>query len=348
MKKKYIAIACTIGIVWIGAIGFLAIKSKDKPNDIGTEEGIERYVIPEDKKIFLNGVVQPKQSKVFYKDVTKGEDYKINKKNGDYVSKGSLLITYTNESVKDQISELQDQVNNLKKEKNKVNNNPEVQALEGQEMATQSIQDQIKDLEKEISKLKKKQYSCEYAPFAGKVYISNKVVGEENQELLKLRSDDFYIKSQVSERDLDNVKEDQPVDVLVLANDKKVKGTIGDISYEPESQVASLGEEVSGASSVSTYPVTIELKSQDDVVNGYHVQAKLKLGNKELKIPKTAVKKDGDSQYVYLIEDNKLKKQTIKTKGTKGENIVVISGLKEKDEIVEVIGDNIEEGQEVE
>lgn len=348
MNKKYIAIACTIGVIWIGAIGFLAIKSKDKTTDIGTEESIERYVIPEDKKIFLNGVVQPKQSKVFYKDVTRGEDYKINKKNGDYVTKGSLLITYTNKSVQDEISELQDQLNNLKKEKNKASNNLKVQVLEDQEMAIQSIQDQIKDLEKEISKLKKKQYSYEYAPFAGKVYISNKTEGEGNQELLKLRSDDFYIKSQVSERDLDNVKEDQPVDVLVLANDKKVKGTIGDISYEPESQVASLGEDVSGTSSVSTYPVTIELKSQDDVVNGYHVQAKLKLGNKELNIPKTAVKKDGNNQYVYLIQDNKLKKQTVKTKGTKGENIIVISGLKEKDEIVKVIEDNMEEGQEVE
>ena len=42
---------------------------------------------------------------------------KINKKNGEIVSKGSLLITYKNEEIENQISQIEDQISDLKKGK---------------------------------------------------------------------------------------------------------------------------------------------------------------------------------------------------------------------------------------
>lgn len=94
--------------------------------------------------------------------------------------------------------------------------------------------------------------------------------------------------------------------------------------------------------------MTISLDSKENVVNGYHVQVKLKDAEKLIEIPNTAVKTEGSKKYVYLIKDNKLAKQDIKTKGEKGKSTIVSSGLKEKDEIVEVINSEMKEGQEIE
>lgn len=104
MKKKYIAIGLVVALVWAGAIGFLALKSKDKK--VKEDQNVKRYIIPENKKTFFSGVVEPTKSQVFHKDPTKGENYTINKKNGEIVSKGSLLITYKNEEISNQISDL--------------------------------------------------------------------------------------------------------------------------------------------------------------------------------------------------------------------------------------------------
>ncbi|MEG1409276.1 MAG: efflux RND transporter periplasmic adaptor subunit [Terrisporobacter sp.] len=350
MKKKHIAIAVIIVIVWACIIGFFIIKSKEK--EVKSSESIKRYVIPEEKKTFLNGTVQPNKSKVFFKDATKGENYTINKNDGEMVSKGSLLITYKNEEVSNQISGLEEQISELKKEKNKANNGKdqvnETQIVEIQQEMANPIEAEIKNAQKELAKLKKQKYSYEYAPFAGIVCISNQDSGTENQSLLKLRSSDLHVKSQVSERELDKVKKDQPVEVLILANDKTVKGKIEEVSHEPEDQVSTMGESTAGASSIANYPVIIDLDSQSNIVNGYHVQAKIKSIDKEIKIPTSAIKSEKNKKYVYLIRDDKLEKQFIKTKGTKGEFTIVTSGLKEKDEIVEVVKDDMKEGQSVE
>lgn len=94
--------------------------------------------------------------------------------------------------------------------------------------------------------------------------------------------------------------------------------------------------------------MTISLDSKENVVNGYHVQVKLKDAEKLIEIPTSAIKTEGSKKYVYLIKDNKLVKQDIKTKGEKGKSTIVSSGLKEKDEIVEVINSEMKEGQEIE
>lgn len=349
MKKKYIAIGLAVVAVWGCIIGFLTFKSKDKNHKEETE--IKRYVVPENKKIIFNGVVEPSKYKVFYKDSTKGSDYEIKKKNGELVSKGSVLVTYKNEEITSQIEELRDQISDLKNGKNKIS---EKQVKDEQNdfsavniNESYSAEEQIKNIKKQIEKLKKKEYINEYAPFAGKVSIPKKLQDGENQVLLKLTSNDLYVKAQVSEKDLSKVKLNKKVDILILANDEKVKGEIVDITYEPDEQPIST-DGISSPTQITNYPVTISLDSKENIVNGYHVQVKLKDSGKLIDIPTTAVKIDKHKKYVYLIKDKKLVRQDIKTKGEKNNITTVISGLKEKDEIVEVINSDMKEGQEVE
>ena len=133
---------------------------------------------------------------------------------------------------------------------------------------------------------------------------------------------------------------------MVLANDKNVKGEIVNISYDPEEP--GILQQEANSSQGANYPVKISLDSNENVVNGYHVQIKFKSSNQLIEIPTTAIKKEGSKRYVYLIKNNKLVKQYIKTKGEKGKFTIVESGLKEKDEIVEVINEDMKEGQEIE
>lgn len=349
MKKKYIAIALAVILIWGGIIGFLAYKSKNKNDKQETE--IKRYVVPENKKVIFNGVVEPSKSKVFYKDPTKGSNYEIKIKNGEFVSKGSIIITYKNEEIESQIEDLQDQISDLKKGKTKFSE-PKINDVQNEinginTNESYSLEEQIKTLKKQVEKLKKKEYINEYAPFSGKVSISKKLQDGENQVLVKLTSNDLYVKANVSERDLSKIKLNKKVDILVLANDEKVSGEITDIMYEPDEQPIS-SEGIASSSQITNYPVIISLDSKENIVNGYHVQVKLKGSSKLVEIPNTAVKKDKNEKYVYLIKDNKLVKQDIKTQGEKGKSTIVISGLKEKDEIVEVINSDMKEGQKVE
>jgi HlyD family secretion protein len=216
------------------------------------------------------------------------------------------------------------------------------------ELVPGTNEEEIKNLQKELSKLKDKQYSYEYAPFTGRVYISNKEASAENQELLKLRTTDFNITAQVSERELEKVKEDQKVDILILANDKKTQGTIEDISDEPEAQEVALGQQPSTNTSVSSYPITINLDSKANIENGYHVQINIKLPNNKFKIPTSAIKEDENKKYVYLIKDKKLVKQFIQVENKDDKFSEVISGLKEKDEIIKTINSEMKEGQVIE
>ncbi|GAA0712018.1 RND transporter [Paraclostridium ghonii] len=349
MKKKYMAIGLSVVVIWAGAIGFLVVKSKyEKAKE---DQAIKRYIIPDEKKTFFSGVVEPSKSKVFYKDQAKGDNYEINKRNGEFVSKGSLLITYKNEEISDQISDLEDQISDLKKEKGKSeksqNNENQNKEVSTNMNLNESIDEQIKNKQKQIERLKKKQYTYEYAPFAGEVSIPNKGSDEQNQALLKLKSNDLYVNAQVSERDLEKIKLNQQVDVIVLANDKTIKGELVDISYNPEENVPAVDGKATTAQ-VSSYQVRINLESKENVVNGYHVQIKAEPLEESIEIPKTAIKTEGSKKYVYLIKDKKLVKQNVITKGEKGDSIIVTSGLKEKEEIVEVINSDMKEGQEIE
>ncbi|MDU7904504.1 MAG: hypothetical protein E7J33_02945, partial [Peptostreptococcaceae bacterium] len=158
MKKKSIVVVVAIILVWVAIIGFFVIKSKQKEKS--EEQNIKKYTIPDEKRTFLNGVVEPTKSKVFYKDATKGENYTINKENGEFVSKGALLITYKNEETSNQITVLEDQIKELEKEKNNLNKASN-QSIESQLIEKEPVENQIKNTKKELSKLKQQQYSYE-------------------------------------------------------------------------------------------------------------------------------------------------------------------------------------------
>ncbi|MEF9991621.1 MAG: HlyD family efflux transporter periplasmic adaptor subunit [Romboutsia sp.] len=333
MKKKNIIIAVSV-LTLTTLAGFAIFKNSNNDNLI-EENGvlIEKYVIPTQRKIFVNGIIEPNKLKTYYKDSSLGNNLTINVENGNYINKGDLLITYKNTDLTDEIKNLESQIQDLKSQKNK--------AIDDIEKDT--IQQEISKISNEINGMKKKEYSYVYAPFNGNIYINAKTNNEDNQEILQLISKDYYVKAQCSEKEHPYLNASLEAEVLILPSNKKVSGKITHISNNPENQSSS-----DGASTVSNYGLDIALDNQEGLVNGYHVQVSIKLNNDNIEIPKDSVINEESKTYVYIVKDGILKKQLVEVSSSNGESLLIKSGLNEKDEIIENPTSDMKEGQSIE
>src|SRR5690606_21623217 len=99
---------------------------------------------------------------------------------------------------------------------------------------------------------------------------------------------------------------------------------------------------------LSFYEVKISLDSQDNLINGFHVQAVVELSDSPIEIPKTSLIEEEGKTYVYKVVDNLLVKQEITYKEGESDKVIVDSGLSEEDQIVELPTEEMKEGMPVE
>lgn len=332
LKSKKVRNGIIVAILITVAGGFIAYSEYKNSEPIEeTQVNIEMYSIPESEKIFINGVVIPTQVKDFS---IGGEDElsNINVDNGQVVSKGDLLYTCKNNSALAEIENLNIQIEELEKQKS--------QSVEG--MDTQMLDIEINKLKASVSSLNKKAYTKVTAPFDGKVYLNDQSEGMESaSSFMTLQSNEFYMKGQASEQDLPKMKVDQGVSVLVFSTNKKVDGYISYISDRPSTNVENAG---TSQGSLSYYDVNIKFNNQENLVNGFHVQATVKVENSIYKVPSTAILKDEDKYYVLKDMDGIIKKQVVEIQERHEDYSVVKAGLKENDIIIKYPSEEMKEG----
>lgn len=221
------------------------------------------------------------------------------------------------------------------------------------EISTDSIDEQISLLEKQIKSLKDKEYYTVKAPINGKVIMSDSK-GNSTAPYITIESTDYYVNGSVNEKDQPRIKEGQEVEITILSTNKNIKGKITSVGNTPVDSGASLVAAQSGGqgggSSMSYYNVTITPDTQEDLTNGFHVQASVNLEQKPVVIPKSAILKADNEEYVFKEVDSKLTKQVITYAPKDGSNdeVIVKSGLKESDEIVKNPTYDMKEGMPVE
>ena len=325
-KNKKILIG-TIIIIALGSGVFIFTKNNNKnDNTIKTENMIETYTIADNEKIFINGKIVPTESKDF-NIPTEGEISKLNVDNGKLVKKGDLLFTTENESILNEIESLKIQINDL--EKSNSENDP-------------IINSEINKLNSQISILNKKAYINTYAPFDGKIYL-NEESNISDSSFMTLQSNTFYMKGITSEQDLSRLKIDDPAEVLILSTEQKIIGRISFISDRPTSSENMAGEN----SSLSYYDINISFEDQENLVNGFHVQASIEIIDNLSKIPTSALVKTDDEVYVFKVIDGILKKQNVEIVSSNDEFTVIKSGLDKNDIIVKYPIDNMKEGDPI-
>lgn len=325
-KNKKILIG-TIIIIALGSGVFIFTKNNNKnDNTIKTENMIETYTIADNEKIFINGKIVPTESKDF-NIPTEGEISKLNVDNGKLVKKGDLLFTTENESILNEIDSLKIQINDLEK------SNSENDSI---------INSEINKLNSQISILNKKAYINTYAPFDGKIYL-NEESNTSDSSFMTLQSNTFYMKGIASEQDLSRLKIDDPAEVLILSTEQKIIGRISFISDRPTSSENMVGEN----SSLSYYDINISFENQENLVNGFHVQASIEIIDNLSKIPTSALVKTDDEVYVFKVIDGILKKQNVEIVSSNDEFTVIKSGLDKNDIIVKYPIDNMKEGDPI-
>lgn len=327
-KNKKIKMIVGITVVSSFLIGSYYLYTKES-NTVQSEENyVETYTIADDEKVFINGIILPTKSKEF-SILTEGEISKLNVTNGKIVKEGDILFTVKNESVISEIEILKNQISELKK--SNVDNDSIINA-------------EINKLEAQVSTLNKKAYIDTTAPFAGKVYLNDQNSNAESVSMITLQSNTFYMKGQTSEQDLPKLQIDDPVTVTILSTSKKVTGRISSISDRPtSSQVNNMANP-----SLSYYDIDISFENQEDLVNGFHVQACIKITDNLCKIPSSSILKDeNDKPYVFKSYDGILKKQKVEIQSQNDEFTVVKGGLDKKDVIIRYPSNEMNEGDAI-
>lgn len=332
LKNRKVAIGVGIFVI-ICLGGCILIYNKNKLNNdqmSEMENHTETYTIADNEKIFINGVIVPTKSQDFNPS-TEGEISKLNVTNGKVVKENDLLFTTKNQAILDEIDDLKAQVSELKK--SNTNDDP-------------LINTEISKLNAQISVLDKKAYVNTYAPFAGKIYLNEQSENRgESSSFMTLESTEFYMKGQASEQDLPKLQIDDPVDVLVFSNNKKLAGRISFISGRPSTALNDMNTGAQG--NLSYYDIDIAFDNQEDLVNGFHVQASIEIRDSLAKIPKSAILKNEKKPYVFEDLNGILKKQVIEISSENKEFAVVKSGLDKNDIIIRYPSEDMKEGDPV-
>ncbi len=376
MKKKYIIAIVTVVILAGVGVGSYFLKQSMNKESVAT---MEIYTVPSTDKVFVNGKIEPEKVENIFLDATKGTVDKVEVKNGDVVEKGDTLFTYKNEQVQSQVEQLELQLNSAKSQKEEINKQnaeakkqledlkkaglenqmpqggqmPNLGQNAGGELSTGNVDEQIKLLEKQIKALKDKEYYKVTAPIDGKIILAESS-GNPTQPYITVESGDYYISGSVNEKDQPKIKEGQEVEITILSTNKNIKGKISSVGNTPVDNGASLsaqtGTQGGAGGNMSYYEVKITPDSQEDLTNGFHVQASVNLDKKPIEIPKEAILSGDNEKFVFKNVDGKLVKQVITYSPKEGsEDIVIVSsGLNEEDKIVSNPTPNMKEGMKVE
>ncbi|WP_270204552.1 efflux RND transporter periplasmic adaptor subunit [Clostridium perfringens] len=376
MKKKYIIAIVTVVILAGVGVGSYFLKQSMNKESVAT---MEIYTVPSTDKVFVNGKIEPEKVENIFLDATKGTVDKVEVENGDVVEKGDTLFTYKNDQVQSQVEQLELQLNSAKNQKEEINKQnaeakkqleglkkaglenqmpqggqmPNLGQNAGGEISTGSVDEQIKLLEKQIKALKDKEYYKVTAPIGGKVILAESSTNP-TQPYITVESGDYYISGSVNEKDQPKIKEGQEVQITILSTNKNINGKISSVGNTPIDNGASLaaqtGAQGGAGGNMSYYEVKITPDSQEDLTNGFHVQASVNLDKKPIEIPKEAILSVDNEEFVFKNVDGKLVKQVITYSPKEGseDEFIVSSGLNEEDKIVSNPTPNMKEGMNVE
>ncbi|WP_326512283.1 efflux RND transporter periplasmic adaptor subunit [Clostridium intestinale] len=369
LKKNHIILIAIAVIILATSIGFYLLK---KNMQTPKSSKISTYTISSGEKVFVNGIIGPEGTEDIYLDATKGKVDKVSVKDGQVIKKGDNLLTYKNEQVTEQINQINSQLKASKSQREELlaQKKAQEEAIKNQALlasqnptedkatntsninsslvSTASIDSQISAYEEQLASLKNKEYAGINAPIDGRVILH----GESNNmtsPYITIESVNFYIKGTVNEKDQPKLKENQLAEIIILPTNKKITGKVTTVGNRPVTNniaIANATAATAGAN-ISNYEVIITLDSQENLTNGFHVQATIKLDDKGVEIPKTSILKEGEESYVFKVLDKKLVKQVI-TYSEDGEKARVTSGLSEGDEIAENPNDEMKEGISVE
>ncbi len=331
----------------------------------------------------IAGQIVPGKIETFYPDATKGKVKEIFVKEGQKITKGQKLFFYDNPDLSNQLEQLEidkktanlqmdqdnQKISTLQKQMKVAKNrnatldeinqlNSQLQDLQFQlqtaQLTIKKNQLQEEDLQNKIDNL------IVYSSIDGIVQQVNADAGQSETQtaaqltpIIQIASmDPFIIQGTLTELQKAQIQPNQPITVTAKAvSDKTWNGKITEISEYPSTDGLGQSTAATGAQqtqTVSYYNFKAVLDSQDGLSPGYHVSVQVNLSSKKmLVIPSSSIIENGNSRYVYVVNNNKLHKKTITTGLGDGDLTEVLKGLKAGDKVVDNPSANVYDGMDV-
>lgn len=379
-KKKKIGIIAffivLILLVMLAMIQNLSSKGKE-------EVTYKTVVVEKQEPILTEGKVMPAKTREYTYDPQKGEIISISVEDGQSVESGQELFRYKNESIENQLEDAKANKNRLSKtlEENtkKLNQLKKAQedmpdpttqlnttslptssevaptdqgTIETLEATISDLKNQINDAENQISRLQKQATTIIKADVDGTVLLDESLKESATAPFLKIITDDTLIQSSISEYDYYALSKDLEVEVYVNAEDREVKGVVTDIAETAQTsqastnlantENASLIGGSSGVVDMSNFEFFV--KPQEEIHYDFTIQIQIPLKN--IVIPESAIQKEKDQEYVFVVKNGKAQKQIIQRE-KRGLQNVVVKGLQLKDVIVMNPDKQLKDGMEI-
>lgn len=325
-KKIQIYLGIAIVAVIVIVASGIAISNKQHEEQ---QNAIHTYTIPENEKIFINGLIVPKQSKDIMGPAN-GVTPDVRVSNGQSVKKNDVLYIVKDEAAIEEIASIKTQLKNLISEK---------KGLKSDDPAITAINGQIATLNTNLSVANAKAYTKIKAPFDGKVYLNNNQnQATDSNALITVQTTDYVMNGQISEQDLSKIKNDMTADITILSTGDTVKGRVSYISDRPVASSSpqstlSVGDSAS-SESISFYNIVFSLDTQEGIVDGYHAQAVIEVNTDKHKVPSEAIINDGNEVYVFLESEGYLKKVNVEIVSESGQYAMVTGDLNQDDIVV--------------
>ncbi len=337
-----------IGISLILAVGVAVYGVYNNKSSKKTDE-IEKFTVPAKDYIFINGVVKPKDMRVYESNSMKGELDSVNVSDGDQVQAGQILMSYRNQEAINQEYELGFDIQGLRtaEANEKELRRKQVKNLETQranliqeaKMAGQPIQysqlpstdldtpptdyeSQIAKIERQREVLRTKSYDTDVSDISGTASVEKVSGAQGNQTRITVRSNSYIIEGTVKEKDLGKIEKGMKGKSTFVANNKTYDSKIEDIETVPVSE--SQGAVSAGAPDItglqmssgtgenksSEYKVVIRVDNPENMTEGFHVQTKVNVDKDDsVRIPKTALLSEKGKKYVYSVGKDNILKK---------------------------------------
>ncbi|WP_432666173.1 efflux RND transporter periplasmic adaptor subunit [Wukongibacter baidiensis] len=149
-----------------------------------------------------------------------------------------------------------------------------------------------------------------------------------------VNSDEMYIETGVSERDVINVKKGQKAFVKVGALKKAIEGRVVSVSPILDEQS-------------KTYKTKVIVKNVDDILKGgMFATVELIVGDQRtgLAVPKASVVSKGGERFIYLIDKDRAKKAEVTIGYTNEKYYEIVKGIKKGDKVITTFNDKIKDG----
>ncbi|MGF9725835.1 efflux RND transporter periplasmic adaptor subunit [Bacillus safensis] len=362
MRKKIII--GSILIIVIGLfIGFNIAKNQAKPASTAAIKTVKLTPKEITSTVMTPGTLSFSEEQFIYEEEEKGKLKGIAVKEGEKVKAGTPLLTYENkeleleeqqqalavESSTLKLEQLQNRLSELDEKKAGANDiserdqlQLELKAVELEqkqaEISQEKVKAQIEDLTVH-SKIDGTVISIEQEAGAGKP--------EERQPIIHIGHEKkMIVRGLISEYDAIKIKKKQKVKVTSdVIRGKSWQGVVKKVGAVPVQTAA----ETTSSDQTVQYPVEVEIKGKKpEAKPGFKMIMEIETDKRKAQtIPETAVKKETDGQYVYVVEKNELKKVKVVIGETSGHDLEVTKGVQAEDQIIAHPTDDMYDGMEV-